>query len=499
MAKSSGNAGSLFYGMSLDTKEFKKKLKDARKALKSAGDEMRETFTAIGKGFAIAGGAIAAGTTGLFLFAKSTAEATNEQILLADSIGATQAEIAGLSLASTRWGVSQDMLIDKMREAGGIEAFKDIADQVKSAGNETAQLAKAQELLGNEGLKLLPILQQGAGGLAAMEQEAVALGLALSPEQIAQNNVAWGKFENTMLKIEGLSKQLGTSFLEFFGTASAGVDGLIDAFGTDIKAAFKSTADFLTDSMTTAFQWFAENGIPFINGFIRFANNIGEAFSNIFGFIKGEGSSTFNFIGELFDSFVDFMATFKQTLIAGITGSISTVINGAFGLLSKFNTFVGEQVEGLAALVQMIPGVSKDLSKNVREAFSEQSESIENFGKELSKPFADISEDQTNEAAKILEEQRKKNEEQSKKFIDATASLSADFKKAGEVAGDVAKTNESAAKAVAGLSDQRTSIAITGSQEEFRIRQGGQQLALQQKQLSEMKKTRIALERLGTA
>jgi hypothetical protein len=56
-----------------------------------------------------------------------------------------------------------------------------------------------------------------------------------------------------------------------------------------------------------------------------------------------------------------------------------------------------------------------------------------------------------------------------------------------------------AAKAVSGLSDQRTSIAITGSQEEFRIRQGGQQLALQQKQLSEMKKTRIALERLGTA
>ena len=42
MAKSSGKAGSLFYGMTLDTKEFKKSLKDARKAMKSTGEAIRE-------------------------------------------------------------------------------------------------------------------------------------------------------------------------------------------------------------------------------------------------------------------------------------------------------------------------------------------------------------------------------------------------------------------------------------------------------------------------
>ncbi len=115
MAQSSGKAGSLFYGMTLDTKDFKKRLKDARKTLKKAGEEMRQSFTMIGKGFAVVGTAAAAGTAGMFAFAKSTAEATNEQILLADSIGATQSEIAGLELASTRWGVETSMLIDKMR------------------------------------------------------------------------------------------------------------------------------------------------------------------------------------------------------------------------------------------------------------------------------------------------------------------------------------------------------------------------------------------------
>ena len=123
MAKSSGKAGSLFYGMTLDTKDFKKRLKDVRKSLKSAGEEMRETLSAIGTGFTVVGTAVAAGATGILAFTKATAEANNEQILLANSIGATQSEIAGLQLATDRWGVESDMVIDKMREFGGIDEF----------------------------------------------------------------------------------------------------------------------------------------------------------------------------------------------------------------------------------------------------------------------------------------------------------------------------------------------------------------------------------------
>ena len=78
---------------------------------------------------------------------------------------------------------------------------KKIADQVQGAGDEMAQLAKAQELLGNEGLKLLPILQQGASGFAAMEQEAVALGLALSPEQVAESRVAWEESHLSQVRV----------------------------------------------------------------------------------------------------------------------------------------------------------------------------------------------------------------------------------------------------------------------------------------------------------
>ena len=136
MAESKGKIGSLFYGMSLDTKEFKKKLKSARKTLEQQGKAMRDSFKQIAKGFAVVAAAGIAAGTGILFFAKNTLAATNAQLLLADSLGATQKEIAALDLMAEAFGVSQDMLIDKMREAGGSDAFKDIAEQVWGSGDE---------------------------------------------------------------------------------------------------------------------------------------------------------------------------------------------------------------------------------------------------------------------------------------------------------------------------------------------------------------------------
>ena len=67
------------------TSTYDKVLKDVRKSLKSAGEEMRETLSAIGTGFTVVGTAVAAGATGILAFTKATAEANNEQILLANS------------------------------------------------------------------------------------------------------------------------------------------------------------------------------------------------------------------------------------------------------------------------------------------------------------------------------------------------------------------------------------------------------------------------------
>ena len=77
--------------------------------------------------------------------------------------------------------------------------------------------------------------------------------------------------------------------------------------------------------------------------------------------------------------------------------------------------------------------------------------------------------------------------------------MSEEWKKTAEVAKESATETGKTAKAVANLSTERAVLAQTGTQEEFRIRQGAKQTEIAAKQLNEQKKLRLAIERIGTA
>ena len=496
-AKNQGRAGSLFFGMTLDTGSFKKNLKSARKSLAKAGQEMKANFKMIASAGLAFGAAIAAGIGGLLLFAKSTASATNEQLLLADSLGATQSEIAGMEVAAQKFGVSQDMLIDKMREAGGVDAFKDIADQVKNAGNESAQLAKAQELLGNEGLKLLPVLQQGSAGLAAMEQEAKDLGLALSPKQIAESRVAWEAYEETLLNLKGLGKQIGTSLMKPFAFAAAGAKSFIKTFKTDIIEAFEFVSDMLTSAIIGGIKGFIKFGIPIFVAIESFAISLGETFSDIFAFISGEGESTFSTFDDFISGTIDFIATFKQVFIAGISTAISAVLQTAFNGLAWFSDFVGKLVSEIAFMLEGLGLEEEGFGHEVTMAFKEQSKAIRGMGKELAEPFDIAAKDNIDEAGKILEKNAKKTERLQLKF---TKGMSQFAIKWGGTVKDAGKEAEKVAEAMAGANSSRASMVLTGSQEEARILAGqsDKNLKIQQDIRNENKKTNQILLSLGT-
>ena len=215
-----GKVGNLFFGINLDSKEFKKGMRQVKRNMKQFQKDMKNGFATVAKGATALTAGITGLTAGAFALAKQTSELVNSQNILAESLGSTQAEIAGLELAADTMGVSYDMLIDKMREFGGVDEFKKLADDVMNAGDATAQLAKAQEIFGNEGLKLLPILQQGSQGLNDYVTEARKLGLALSPDQVDQMTGAWGKYEKMMQKITCATRQFGVAFSEDFGQFS---------------------------------------------------------------------------------------------------------------------------------------------------------------------------------------------------------------------------------------------------------------------------------------
>ena len=211
MAKSSGNAGSLFFGMTLDTKDFKKRLNSAKKALKSAGEDMRKALAGVAAAGSALGAGLVAVNAGLSVMTRNTAEAINAQTILAQSLGVTTQELAGLDMATKAWGVETQMVIDKMRELGGLDEFKRLADEVKNAGNETQQLNKSIELFGNEGSKMLAVLQLGADGLNDFTKAAMKTGMALPAGEVASLTLLWEEYESLIFSLSGKQNRLAAN------------------------------------------------------------------------------------------------------------------------------------------------------------------------------------------------------------------------------------------------------------------------------------------------
>jgi len=473
MAETNGDqVGSLFWGMDLDLSEFKKKAKKAEGRMKKFGSNVTAQFKTIAKGGAIIAGAFAAAGAGIMIFTKRTLEANNAQILLANSLGATQADIAALALGSERFNVKNKALIDRMREIGGIEAFSKAADEVKNAGDEVAQLDKAMELFGNQGSKILPILQQGADGIASMKAEALELGLALTPEQVEQNNVVWTIWEDTLFNIKGLSKQIGLSFSDSFGTMAAGVKGFITVFRKDIIAGADFVAEKMRNFMIGTLDLFVKFGIPFINGFILFANQIGSAFETVFNFLSPATDSALSGFSALFSGITDFIATFKQSMIIGITKPIEFAIKGAFSLLSSLSGFIGKLILENSAILNEAGLMSDEMFQGISDSFVEQGMAIRKMGRDFSKPFADAQKDAEKEMVKILTNKFKKAQSQQLKFKGIIGEFTTNFGKALENAAAVPAKIVSKALETS-VSDKFAGLALSGSQEEANLLNAG--------------------------
>ena len=240
---SSGSVGTLSWSAKLDSNEFKKGVKNVKKQMKDMKKNVSKAFNSLNKSMAMATGAITGATGALAYMTKQSADLVNSQKILADSIGATQSEIAGLELASSSLGVSYDQMIDKMREVGGVDAFKNLANQVASATSEQEQMAIAQKALGNEGLKLLPVLQQGADGLKDFENQARKLGLALPDDKVNDLTSAWESLEAVQHSVQGSMRTLSAELAPVFDNVLSEMNSVLSENGAELKVLFETMAD----------------------------------------------------------------------------------------------------------------------------------------------------------------------------------------------------------------------------------------------------------------
>jgi hypothetical protein len=302
-----------------------------------AAQQMSRLTAEAGKIGAAISASIGAGLAVVGSLVKSSIDAADATTKLASSIGMTTEEVSRYAYAAELAGVSQEELgssVSKLARtvadaaAGGKSAsdvfasmgisvrgangqvksssaiLAEVADRFASYEDGIEKTALAQELFGKGAAKLIPFLNQGSAGLAALGKEADALGITLTDSagraaeefndnlkrlQKVKEGLGLQIAQKLLPTLESLTKQLFDSAKnsDAFGRAAevavTGVKLLISS-GAILVGVFKTIGDALGGIAAAAVALFQGE-------FKRAASIAADAVSGIGANIKGTAST----------------------------------------------------------------------------------------------------------------------------------------------------------------------------------------------------------------
>ncbi len=281
------------------------------------------------------------------------------------------------------------------------DALPAIAEHFKAMSDSPAKSAKATELFGRQGARLIPLLNQGAAGVEKLKADLDELGGGFSPEFIKQSveverqtkrlDVAWTSLKvrifgfllpaltagiNALISVSTWTSKL-TDNTNLLGSAFAVLGSLAVASAIRIAIAYAPV-------IATFLAWAAAIGFAIllvddIYGFFTGKNSlIGEAIDAAF----GEGSqakvrawfqSVYDFGKEVFqavkDIFGDTTKSFGDRLDAFLDylgGAFATHFSGTFsdicqGIIAIFKVAIDALEAGISGIVKAAKWAAKEL------------------------------------------------------------------------------------------------------------------------------------------
>ncbi len=267
---------SLVIKISGESSALKKDLEATSNRLKTMGANVANVGKSMTKW---ATGSMIAAATGLFALAQKTANAGDEIQKMSLRTGFSTealsefkhaAELSGSSIESMEKGVKrmQKVLFDaekglassndalaalglEFKSLQGLkpeEQFSMLAGALADVQDSSRRAALAQEIFGRAGTEMLPMLKDGSAGIAAMRQEAHALGVVFDQEAAD----AAAQFNDDLLRLKkavtGAGQELGMKLIPIV------VDQLVPALQQHVIPLVKQ----FTGGIINLIQWFTE-------------------------------------------------------------------------------------------------------------------------------------------------------------------------------------------------------------------------------------------------
>lgn len=279
--------GRLFVDLLARTASFESGLDKSRRKSRKFSKGVTADLKKVGIGFAALG---AAAAVGLGVLVKKSIDAADNLSKLAQKTGISVESLSGLAFAADQSGIDLETLSARMvnlarrakegdrgvlsyRQAfdklgislrdnngqlkGTEELLLEVADSFSQMEDGTLKAALATDLFSNQGVALIPFLNQGAAGIRKMKDEAAELGLIMDTETA----LGAERFNDNLGKLQGALTGIGNTILA--ETAPMMVllsDSMVDfvkegdgakKLAQGIASAFKQIAIFVSATTTT--------------------------------------------------------------------------------------------------------------------------------------------------------------------------------------------------------------------------------------------------------
>lgn len=338
--------------------------KALKKGLKSASDNFKKlgaNITKIGAGLTAAGTAI---TAPILLATKAFAQAGDQLDKISKRTGVSVEALSRLGFAAEQSGAGVedlqtglrgmarsinnlerglstakdsfedlDISLEDIKGLSPEQQFRLIADRIAGISDPTKKAAVSMEIFGRAGQKLIPLINEGAAGIAKLSTEADKFGITISKEEADK----------------------AAELTDAFNLLRKSLLGLKVAIGADVADIFIGIFKGLSKGVSTAAKFVKEN-----KGLIPVILTAGSAVTALGIAITGIGAGLIA-TGFLLSSLTAISGALSTALaLVGSAGSI------AFGLLTSPITLLLGAIAAITAKVVFAEGEFSKLAGTVK-------------------------------------------------------------------------------------------------------------------------------------
>jgi hypothetical protein len=418
--------GSLLLRLAVDAGKFESDLGRAARMAEKRAKEIESNF---GRAAAVIASGMAAAVGALGGLAAKSIQSAGAIAEMAQKVGASVESLSTLGFAAQQSGLNIEQLqggLVKLAKnasdtamgvgtaANGFDALgisvkntdgslKGTDDLLREVAGKMAQYedganktAIAVSIFGRAGAELIPLLNEGADGIAALEEQARALGLELSTETASAAEAFGDKVDQLKALATGLGNDIATQLLPSLnelaqsaidsGVQMRGAGGGAEAFSNAIKVviAVAYTGKAAVEAITNAVA--AQIDVMIAAG--KAAYEVSENYGSLSNIAYKLAKGTLKPLSEINKDFTKTLIEAKQASGAGIQDAIdglSDAYSALFAPITNVNTALGGGNTGSSG------GGTAPAMRNAGEA-----------AKELSKVLADLKELEKQHAKELM-------------------------------------------------------------------------------------------------